>query len=82
MRGALSLLPAPKGVYPGTRNGEEHPCANFDMYKASDWKLDDMDAAGIVRLQAALDEVAEHHKKLYAWHRTLSPEYSALASAK
>ena len=34
LRGVLSLLPAPKGIYPGTRHGEDHPCANFDMYDA------------------------------------------------
>jgi pimeloyl-ACP methyl ester carboxylesterase len=39
LRGVLSLLPAPAGIYPGTRNGEAHPCANFDLYNAEEWEL-------------------------------------------
>lgn len=53
MWGVLSLLPAPRGIYPGTRNGDNnpwqsgdeddpyvHPCANFDLYDAGAWKLE------------------------------------------
>src|SRR5262249_51463472 len=51
-RGVLSLPPAPRGVYPGTRGGDDpqwgtdrhadaylHPCANFDLYDAGAWGL-------------------------------------------
>jgi pimeloyl-ACP methyl ester carboxylesterase len=49
--GVLDLLPAPRGVYPGTRPGDStpsgaapddpyvHPCANFDLYQVESWKL-------------------------------------------
>ncbi|HKQ49724.1 MAG TPA: alpha/beta fold hydrolase [Phycisphaerae bacterium] len=74
MRGALSLLPAPAGVYPGTRNGEKHPCANFDLYKASDWKLE-IKADATVRLQVILDEVRQFYTDLYNWHDDLLQEY-------
>ena len=53
MWGVLSLLPAPRGIYPGTREGDDnpwlsddqddsyvHPCANFDLYNADAWKLE------------------------------------------
>jgi pimeloyl-ACP methyl ester carboxylesterase len=39
LRGVLSLLPAPRNIYPGTRAGEAHPCANFDMYDAEQWNV-------------------------------------------
>jgi pimeloyl-ACP methyl ester carboxylesterase len=65
--GVLSLLPAPKGVYPGTRNGEDHPCANFDMYKADEWKLP-LSAAEALDLQNALDTAANFHRDLYDSH--------------
>jgi len=45
------------------------------MYKASEWKLEKMDASEIVKLQAVLDEVSEHHKRLYEWHDSLLQEY-------
>ncbi len=75
MRGVLSLLPAPVGVYPGTRDGgTEHPCANFDMYDASAWKLD-LDATQTAQLQAALDEAKQFHIDLYNWHDGLLQTY-------
>lgn len=74
LRGVLSLLPAPAGIYPGTRNGEAHPCANFDLYDAKAWKLD-LDAAGTVNLQNVLDEVRQYHTDLYQWHDSLGQEY-------
>jgi pimeloyl-ACP methyl ester carboxylesterase len=73
MRGVLSLLPAPPGIYPGTGNREAHPCANFDMYDAVAWKLD-LDAAGTAHLQSVLDEVSAFHTDLYRWHDTLLQE--------
>lgn len=72
--GVLSLLPAPQGVYPGTRSGEGHPCANFDMYDAQAWKLD-LDAADTVQLQKILDEVRSMYKELYAWHDSLLQDH-------
>jgi len=73
LRGVLSLLPAPAGVYPGTRNGEEHPCANFNMYNAQAWELG-LDAPATVNLQNILDEVKAFHKGLYEWHESLLQE--------
>jgi pimeloyl-ACP methyl ester carboxylesterase len=73
LRGVLSLLPAPAGIYPGTRNGEEHPCANFDMYDAKAWKLD-LDAPATVNLQSVLDEVRKFYSDLYQWHQVLELE--------
>lgn len=75
MRGVLSLLPAPVGVYPGTRHGEtDHPCANFDLYDAKAWKLD-LDASETVQLQSSLDAASEFHHSLHAWHEGLLQEY-------
>jgi pimeloyl-ACP methyl ester carboxylesterase len=74
LRGVLSLLPAPVGIYPGTRNGEAHPCANFDMYDAKAWNLD-LDTAGTVHLQSILDEVGQYYSDLYKWHDCLGQEY-------
>jgi pimeloyl-ACP methyl ester carboxylesterase len=70
LRGCLSLLPAPAGIYPGTRSGEAHPCANFNMYDATAWKLD-LDAAATVHLQGILDEVKQFHTDLFNWHQSL-----------
>jgi pimeloyl-ACP methyl ester carboxylesterase len=70
LRGVLSLLPAPKGLYPGTRSGEEHPCANFDLYDAKAWKLD-LDATATVHLQSVLDEVKKFYTDLHQWHTSL-----------
>lgn len=67
--GVLSLLPAPAGIYPGTRRGEDHPCANFDMYKADAWRLS-MSSAESMQLQNALDAAAKFHRDLYDWHTT------------
>jgi hypothetical protein len=78
--GVLSLLPAPAGIYPGSRPGEPyatvgaaaglgyaHPCANFDLYDAVNWDLG-LDAAATARLQTVLDAVADLHRRLHAWH--------------
>jgi pimeloyl-ACP methyl ester carboxylesterase len=74
LRGVLSLLPAPAGIYPGTRSGEDHPCANFDMYDANAWKLD-LDAAATVHLQSILDEVRQFYTDLDKWHDSLLQTY-------
>jgi len=71
--GVLSLLPAPSGVYPGTRRGAggaatyAHPCVNFDLYDARAWRLE-LDAAATARLQTILDGVAKFHREMYEWH--------------
>jgi pimeloyl-ACP methyl ester carboxylesterase len=84
--GILSLLPAPVGIYPGTRANDPHawtsadrgdpylhPCANFDMYRADAWHLD-LDADGLANLQTALDAVAQFHKAIFDWHASLSAD--------
>ena len=81
--GVLSLLPAPRGIYPGTRAGDPapwqspnqndpyvHPCANFDMYKAEDWKLD-LSPQETQELQQALSAVAKFHQDLFSHHTSL-----------
>lgn len=69
--GVVSLLPAPARIYPGTRNGEAHPCANFDLYDAGAYQLG-LDAAATVNLQRALDAARRFHADLFDWHSGLS----------
>lgn len=84
--GVLSLLPAPRGIYPGTRPGDPqpwksdksddpyvHPCANFDMYNAEAWKLD-LPPQQTQELQQALSAVAKFHQDLFAHHNSLSQD--------
>lgn len=78
--GVLSLLPAPVGVYPGTRDGDApgdwsgadypHPTADFDLHHAGDWALD-LDTEEERRLQQVLDFVAKFHRDLHSWHMEL-----------
>jgi pimeloyl-ACP methyl ester carboxylesterase len=81
--GVLSMLPAPRGLYPGTRKEElplwdsgqsvdpyVHPCANFDLYQVESWKLG-LSSEQASRLQQVLDGVAEFHRKMYQAHRKL-----------
>ena len=83
MWGALSLLPAPRGLYPGTRPDDAdpwrhdglpyaHPCANFDIYDAAAWQLD-LSPAQASALQVILDAAAQMHRDLDSWHGTLPP---------
>ena len=79
--GVLSLLPAPAGVYPGTRPDDNpkwhpsqggngfyvHPCANFNMYDATAWDLD-LTAGQAADLQQILDGVAAFYRDLDSWH--------------
>ncbi|MCE9659222.1 MAG: hypothetical protein K8R60_11735 [Burkholderiales bacterium] len=77
--GVLTLLPAPAGIYPGSRPGEpatwktsasdsyHHPCANFDLYDARAWQLE-LDDAETKQLQAVLDAVAAFHTDMHRWH--------------
>jgi hypothetical protein len=82
----LSLLPAPAGVYPGTRPNDPrpwsggaagaayaHPAADFDLYDAAAWELG-LDDAATTRLQTILGTVADFHRGLWAAHRRLAPD--------
>jgi len=78
--GVMGLLPAAAGVYPGTQPGDpeqtwgegpyRHPCANFDLYQAAEWRLG-LDAGREDRLQTVLDAAATSHRELYDWHVSL-----------
>ena len=65
--GVLSLMPAPAGIYPGTRNGEPHPCANFDLYDPDAYRLG-LDAAATLKLQRAFAAASVYYQQLYDWH--------------
>jgi hypothetical protein len=84
--GVLGMLPAPRGIYPGTRQNDSspwlpgvpgdpyvHPCANFDLYLADAWKLE-LDAAATANLQRILDATADLHRRLYETHCCLDQE--------
>jgi hypothetical protein len=84
MWGALSLLPAPRGVYPGTRpidpdpwsdsqSPYPHPCANFDLYSADNWQLS-LSVVETSELQTVLDATATMHRELDQWHEGLLQE--------
>ena len=61
--GPLSLLPAPKGVYPGS-TADDHPCANFDLYQVESYELDfGNEPERAIRLQTILDHVKEHWQR-------------------
>lgn len=84
--GVLQLLPAPLGIYPGTRAGgirwqppdpretHPHPCANFDLYQADNWRLD-LDASATANLQRVLDGAAAFHATLHQWQQGLDDEW-------
>jgi len=84
--GVLSVLPAPRGIYPGTRPGDSapwkssnasdpylHPCANFDMYQAEKWDLE-LTPKQTHQLQGALDSADRFHKDLYSSHLALGQD--------
>jgi pimeloyl-ACP methyl ester carboxylesterase len=86
LRGAIGLLPAPSGIYPGTRPGESsncvgaspgdayrHPCVNFDLYNVENWKLE-LTSEEAEHLQQVLGEAADLHRRLYDAHQQLSSE--------
>jgi pimeloyl-ACP methyl ester carboxylesterase len=81
--GVLGMLPAPRGIYPGTRSNNPapwqpddgggsyiHPCANFDMYQVEDWKLD-LTPPQSAQLQKVLDSAADFHRRMYDAHQAL-----------
>lgn len=86
--GVLHLLPAPRGVYPGTRPDDnpqwrpssgddlfyQHPCANFDMYDEDAWKLG-LSSPEKVQLRQALAAAAAFHNDLHEWHTQLNQDY-------
>jgi pimeloyl-ACP methyl ester carboxylesterase len=74
LRGVLSMLPAPPGIYPGTRDGDDHPCANFDLYDARDWGLD-LEPVELELLQNSLDAAAANHRALSGAHDRLHQEF-------
>lgn len=80
------MLPAPRGIYPGTRTADPHPwsspdpddpyvhpCANFDMYRVDNWVLD-LAPGERQRLQNVLDGAAVFHKRMYEAHQALDQE--------
>lgn len=89
LRGVLGLLPAPLGVYPGTRDSDvpawrpdegcdayPHPCSNFDLYQADQWRLD-LTGEDERALQDVLDATALHHRRMAEAHHRLPPEERA-----
>lgn len=76
MWGVLGMLPAPAGVYPGTRgapaggNGYAHPCLNFNPYQVDSWRLD-LETVEAANLQTVLDGAAAAHRELWDAHRKL-----------
>ncbi len=81
--GALSMLPAPSGIYPGTRPADpspwtfapaaedyQHPCANFDLYRAESWALD-LTPSQTSELQNVLNHTSEFHRQMDDAHWAL-----------
>lgn len=81
--GALGVLPAPRGIYPGTRANDSnpwnsgnnddpymHPCANFDMYQADAWVLN-LTPQQTSELQTILDAAAALHHQMDEAHQAL-----------
>jgi pimeloyl-ACP methyl ester carboxylesterase len=84
--GFINLLPAPHGVYPGTRPNDPHPwnsgspgdpyvhpCGNFDFYQAAAWKLQ-LTGDETAKLQHILDATADFHRRLHQAHGDLDQE--------
>jgi hypothetical protein len=86
MWGVLGMLPAPAGIYPGTRPGDRdpwnggdandpyrHPVVNFDPYRAESWKLE-LSGTEEARLQTVLDASADFHRRMDEHHAGLSQD--------
>jgi len=84
--GVLGMLPAPRGLYPGTRTTDAapwqpeekddpyvHPCANFDLYQADAWRLG-LGPDETNALQRVLDEAARFHQDMFNAHVRLAPD--------
>ena len=86
LRGVINMLPAPTGIYPGTRTGETqwnqsapdnayvHPCANFDMYDVREWQLD-LTQNEQTNLQKVLDDAADLHRRMSEHHNQLDQRF-------
>ncbi len=78
MWGVLSLLPAPAGVYPSTRDSNaaspSHPCVDADLHQSAAYNLS-LTPDQQTQLQAALDHARDFSRALYEWHRALPFEY-------
>lgn len=85
--GVLAMLPAPRGIYPGTRTGDPdpwgtgssngsyvHPCSNFDMYDAEQWKLDLPEDQNF-KLQRVLDGARDFHLRMWETHQALNQSF-------
>jgi hypothetical protein len=78
--GVINLLPAPHGIYPGTRPNDPnpwppgepyvHPCVNFDLYQAGAWQLG-LTGDETAKLQTILDAAADFHTRMYQAHNGL-----------
>jgi pimeloyl-ACP methyl ester carboxylesterase len=84
--GPIGLLPAPRGLYPGTRTSDQHqwtsgdptdpyvhPCVNFDLYAVDQWHLG-LDAVASVRFQRVLDAAKSFYEELFQSHASLTNE--------
>jgi hypothetical protein len=87
MWGVLGLLPAPRDIYPSPDLSTvdqnplhyAHPCVNFDLYRASEWRLG-LSAEDEQQLQTILDHAAETHRALTAAHRAMRNRYDRMLS--
>ena len=84
MWGALNMMPAPRGIYPGTGPNDtpawssgktdetyQHPCANFDLYQVENWALD-LTPSQKANLQTVLNHSSEFHRQMDEAHKSLN----------
>lgn len=80
LEGPIGLLPAPRGIYPGTRTDKsnpwipqfasdryKHPCSNFDLYFAKSWHLRTNNTE-LQMFQNVLNRSKEFWSELYRHH--------------
>jgi pimeloyl-ACP methyl ester carboxylesterase len=88
LHGVIGMLPAPKGIYPGTREDEQtrwksasenntyiHPCLNFDMFQCDNWNLEFNDDSQKKQLQDILDKTYKFHEQMDHAHKALDQDY-------
>ena len=85
LHGVLSLLPAPSGIYPDTRDKDisgfsdfkhenyNHPCVNFDLYDVDSWQLN-LSEEQRLNLKNILDNTKQFHEKMFAYHQRLDQD--------